>query len=241
MNQVNFGIGYIGAIPAGGGSPISFGILKDISLDYTRTHKGIRGQYRYDIDRAIHQEKLTGKASFAQINGSLYAAAFGATSTTGLVAPSIAEPHVIPTTPFTVTVTNSATFDMDLGVVNLASGVIMTEVASSPATGQYSVSAGVYTFAAADTGANVQISYSYTTAATGNTIPVANLRSAPATLFEVVAFNAYGGKALGVKLYACTFDKLGFAFKAEDYLEHTLDFDALQNSSGQVGALYSKE
>ena len=69
MNQVNFGIGYIGAIPAGGGSPVGFGILKDVTLDYTRTHKGIRGQYRFDIDRAVHQEKLTGKATFAQISG----------------------------------------------------------------------------------------------------------------------------------------------------------------------------
>lgn len=45
-------------------------------------------------------------------------------------------------------------------------GVAMTQVAASPATGQYSVSyinnAPVYTFAAADTGRQVAITYAYT-------------------------------------------------------------------------------
>lgn len=49
----------------------------------------------------------------------------------------------------------------DLGVVYASSGAALTPVAASPAAGQYSVAAGLYTFAAADAGANVAVSYGY--------------------------------------------------------------------------------
>ena len=50
---------------------------------------------------------------------------------------------------------------MDLGVVSVATGLAMTKVAESPASGQYSVSGGLYQFAAADAGLSVSISYGY--------------------------------------------------------------------------------
>jgi hypothetical protein len=49
----------------------------------------------------------------------------------------------------------------DLGVVYAATGVALTPVASTPATGQYSVSAGAYAFSAGDAGAAVSLSYGY--------------------------------------------------------------------------------
>lgn len=49
--------------------------------------------------------------------------------------------------------------------VTTAAGAAMTAVTGTPATGQYAVAAGVYTFAAADTGTDVLISYSYVPAA----------------------------------------------------------------------------
>lgn len=48
----------------------------------------------------------------------------------------------------------------DVGVT-YATGVALTKVASGPAVGQYSVAAGEYTFAAADEGAAVLISYGF--------------------------------------------------------------------------------
>ena len=48
----------------------------------------------------------------------------------------------------------------DLGVTFAASGLSLTLVTGTPAAGQYSVANGVYTFAAADTGKGVLISYS---------------------------------------------------------------------------------
>jgi hypothetical protein len=49
----------------------------------------------------------------------------------------------------------------DLGAVYAASGVALTQAAAVPSVGQYAVSGGVYTFAAADAGAAIALSYGY--------------------------------------------------------------------------------
>jgi uncharacterized membrane protein len=49
----------------------------------------------------------------------------------------------------------------DFGVAYASTGAPLTPVAASPSLGQYSVSAGVYTFSAADAGQSISISYGY--------------------------------------------------------------------------------
>jgi hypothetical protein len=49
----------------------------------------------------------------------------------------------------------------DLGVTYASTGSPLTPVATSPAIGQYSISAGSYAFSAADAGQSVSISYGY--------------------------------------------------------------------------------
>ena len=49
----------------------------------------------------------------------------------------------------------------DLGVSYATTGARLTPVLASPGAGQYSVSAGTYTFSAADTGQSVSVSYGY--------------------------------------------------------------------------------
>lgn len=49
----------------------------------------------------------------------------------------------------------------DLGVADAASGEPLTNVTAAPAAGQYSVSAGIYTFAATDSGRAIVISYGF--------------------------------------------------------------------------------
>ena len=49
----------------------------------------------------------------------------------------------------------------DRGVVYAASGIALASVAASPATGQYSVSTGIYTFAPGDAGKALSISYGF--------------------------------------------------------------------------------
>lgn len=95
---------------------------------------------------------------------------------------SLAQAGSIPNTgPYTITTANAAAFVADLGVKK--AGVPMVPVASAPAPGQYSVSAGVYTFNAADHGAAVSISYRYLIAPAAYAVTLPNLLifgSAPA-------------------------------------------------------------
>jgi hypothetical protein len=74
-----------------------------------------------------------------------------------------AEPRTVPaSSPFQLNANAPfGPWGSDQGVVYASSGAAMAPVASAPAIGQYAVTAGVYTFAAADAGATVLIAYGY--------------------------------------------------------------------------------
>lgn len=72
------------------------------------------------------------------------------------------ETDFIPTdNPATLTPSNGGDAVANVSVVNASTGAALTLVASSPATGQYSFADGVYTFAAADAGVRVTMTYQY--------------------------------------------------------------------------------
>jgi hypothetical protein len=66
----------------------------------------------------------------------------------------------IPASPYAITVAKATDFIADSGITFVIGGGALTKVAVNPAASQYAVSSlGVYTFAAADTGKGVYISY----------------------------------------------------------------------------------
>jgi hypothetical protein len=67
---------------------------------------------------------------------------------------------VVPGSPYSITVTNAASFVLDKGVT-YANGTALVPVASAPTVGQYAVAAGVYTFNAADAALTLTISYTF--------------------------------------------------------------------------------
>ena len=72
-----------------------------------------------------------------------------------------AEAQTVPANPYQITATQPyGAWGADAGVT-YATGAALTKVATAPAQGQYSVSNGVYTFAATDAGASVLLSYGY--------------------------------------------------------------------------------
>lgn len=79
-----------------------------------------------------------------------YAGGFGAATSESAAVPA--------SSPYTVTVSGSDTFSCDLAV-SQADGTTLTRVSGAPASGEYSVAAGVYTFSAADAGAVLTIDY----------------------------------------------------------------------------------
>lgn len=242
MPQFGFGTGLLTLTPSGSNpTPLQLGVLQEVSLDMEQSLVELRGQYQYPVDIAQGEGKISGRAKFAQIYAALLTQMLsGASQATGLTAAAINEVGTIPATPYQITVANSATFVEDLGVVDVTAGKRLTRVASAPATGQYSVAAGVYTFAAADTTHTVWLSYSYTSV-TGATVAYSNQLMGAAPTFTLTVFNSYSGKFVGLKLFAVKAPKLSLAMKNTDYTMQDLDFTAFAGSTGKVLEFYSSE
>src|SRR5882757_5959401 len=69
--------------------------------------------------------------------------------------------NVPPSSPYEITVQFESQFKSDQGVIFVDTGVPLVLTNGSPSTGQYSVSAGNYFFAAADAGRPIAISYTW--------------------------------------------------------------------------------
>lgn len=237
MPQYNFGTGNLYATPVGGGAPVAFGALQDVSLDISGDTKMLYGQSAFPLDTARGKVKIDGKASTGQVSLALYNSLFfGGTITPGQNLQAFNEAAAVPASaPYQVTVANAATFKTDLGVFFVNTGARLTQVASAPATGQYTVSnAGVYTFAAADTGKGVVVNYTYGSASTGQTLTVSNPLMGSIPTFQLILSGASKGKSNIITLLACTSSKLSLPFKQDDYQITEIDFSAQDNGAGQV-------
>lgn len=218
-------------------TPVKFGTLQNVSVDISFENKMLYGQKQFPVAVGRGKGKVSGKASIGNLNGGLINSLFfGQTLTTGQIGISNGDVSAtIPTTPFTITPTvpNSGTWVEDLGVI--MGGVQLSRVASGPAAGQYSVSAGVYTFAAADTGKTVYISYRYTaTVAGASKSVVTNQLMGYAPSFSCHLSAPYAGKQLTLILHNCISGKLSFATKQDDFIVPEFDFDAFADSNEQV-------
>lgn len=219
-------------------TPLLLGTLQDVSIDISGDVKELYGQNQFAEAVARGKAKITGKAKYGRFNGAAWNSLFfGQTMTSSIVADYYdATGAAIPATPYqiTPTVPASGTWARDLGVRN-STGNPMTRVASAPATGQYSVAAGVYTFAAADTGQTVFISYGYTgTSTVAKTSIVSNIAMGAAPTFRADFMNGLNGNQLSLSLFSCVATKLSMASKIDDFDIQELDFSAFANSAGQV-------
>ncbi len=218
-------------------TPINFGLVQEVTIDQSASVKEIYGQYQYPLAAARGTIKTTGKAKVARISGLAFANLYyGITPSAGQLATSFAEAASVPaTSPYTVTVVNEATFANDAGVVYAASGLPLTKVASSPAAGQYSVANGVYTFAAADEGKAVLLTYSYAIASTGQKIAVVNNQLIGTTpTFQALFYTTFQGQAVTLQLNNCISNKLTFGTKLEDFVMPEFDFACFADTGGNV-------
>jgi hypothetical protein len=228
-------------------TPAPFGVSQDVSLDFDFEAKPLYGANQFPVAVGRGKGKVSGKVKQAKIYASLFNTMFfgqPTNQTAGFF--SIYNDTVgalIPTTPFQITpsVPSSGTWDSDLGVAFgvLDTQVPMTRVASSPATGQYSVSAGVYTFAAADVGVRVFINYRYTATVTGaQKVTVANLLMGYAPTVQLDLSVSYAGKVFTIRLPNALPSKWTWAFKNDDWTIPDYDFECFTDSLGNI-AYYS--
>jgi hypothetical protein len=245
-----FGSGTLWGFPVGGNTapnptPMKFGTLQDVSLDISGDVKQLYGQKQFPEAVARGKCKITGKSKFAAINGKMFNDLFfGQQMGAGMVKTSLDEAASVPAvTPFTITVISAAQFKQDWGVRYALTGVPLTRVTSAPVLGQYSVNTatGVYTFASADSGAAVLISYTFTQATPGTQLNIINQLMGFAPTIQVLLETVYNTNQFSVLLYSVVASKLSFTTKQEDFIIPEFDFEAFANSGGQVIDIYSNE
>ena len=219
LQTLGFASGIVWAFPTGGQmganiTPIDIGTIQNVKLDITADIKTLFGLYQYPVDSAIGKRNIKGTAAFAQFEftawNSLLFGSSGSTVPGAAQVTSYREGATVAAVTFQVSVANHATFVQD-GGVRYASGTkagqpLIAITTGVPTIGEYTVSSGVYQFAAADVGAAVVITYSY--ANTGGDNTVTQAAAIPTTPFQVTVAHSGAFVSDGGVVYAATGDAL---------------------------------
>jgi hypothetical protein len=225
-------------------APLEFGVLQSVDLDFSFTTKPLFGQNQFAVFVARGEAKWGLKAKVGVMSGLLMNSIFfGLTLASGGTQLQPAEAHVVPVTPFQVTIAppSSGTFVADEGVVNAATLLPLTLVASGPITGQYSVNpaTGIYTFATADVGTNLLISYTYSVASAGQSIAITNQLLGTTPYFSGVFRNRDPRSGLfnTLVLNRMTSSKLTLHSKTNDFSIPEFDAEIMDDGTGNIGTM----
>lgn len=218
-------------------TPMRAYVPQDQSIDFKLATKDLYGENRLPVAVASGEMSVTGKVTMGANSARMFAdLMFAIGSSTGQILEQDREAGTVPgSVAYTVTVANSATWTTDLGVTDATTGAVFTHVASAPAAGQYSVAAGVYTFASADANANVKISYLYTAASVGEKLTITNSLQGPAGSFTGVMVFPYGSDQDVLTLNNCIPSEGGISTKQGDFAKPTFGFMASTDSSDTLG------
>lgn len=246
MPTIQFGSGILFCSPNAGNlatdpTPVRPFTIQDIKLEMKGKIEQLRGQNQFPDDTATGDKDGTFEFSMGQRDYNLLNQIFladvvtaaGVSATDGGVT-AVA----IPATPFQITPTppDSGTWLADEGVV-FSSGIALTAVPSSPAAGQYSVAAGVYTFSSADhtSGLSVIIAYRYTVTGIGSTTQVNNQTQGYGPQFQALIIDKYkpiSGVYSTVLLYAAKISDVSLPYKRSGYQMTDLKGQYFAASSG---------
>lgn len=239
MSEYHFGSGvlYGRSLTNTPATPVRFGALQDVTVDFAFTTKPLFGSFQFPLAVGRGTAKVTGKANFAQFNAQAFNDLFFGLSNpaTGETKTAVQEAQTV--TANIITVTNNATYLRDLGVVKASDGTVYTRVTSAPVGQEYSCneSTGVYTFNNTHNGTAVLVSYQYSDAANGKLITMTNQLLGNAPQFLAVLTSTYGGKEVTLTLNACMSSKLTLATKLEDWTIPSFDFEAFCDSANVLG------
>jgi len=221
-------------------TPINFGLVQKVSVDTSVSVKELYGQYAFPVAVGSGTRKVQCKASLARFSGQAIGRLFyNQAPTAGSTISQFAEVHAVPaSSPYTVTVTNAAHFAADQGVVYASTGLPLIAVSSVSGAGQYSMNAatGVYTFYSGDAGANILISYTYTSSSQGESLVIANPLIGPTSTFTATLFatDPTTNAQFSVTLNQCVASKFSFDTNIEDFAKPDFEFQAFANAAGQV-------
>lgn len=242
MSQYVFGTGQLFATPVGGGAPLRFGALQDVSVDFSGDIKELFGQYQFALDVARGKTKIEWSATTGNIDVTAFNQIFFDQEVTAgdQLKQVFNEAASVPATPgpYTVTADNGANFVMDLGVYFASTGLPLKQVATSPGPGEYTVSAsGVYTFNAGQQGAGVLLNYLWEEAGAGGSLAVNNALMGATPRFQLVLSQLYNQQTFTLILYSCVAEKLTMPLKQDDYMMSELSGRAFANAANQVARI----
>ena len=239
-----FSMGAIYAVPnAANPTPVPIASLKGCKVNFKQAKKKFLGNQRVALDVGDGEQSITIDIQNADFRASaMQLVAPGASLVTGGLLVATGETGTVPTTPFQITVTNSATWSEDGGVLDLTAGKWLTRVASAPTTGQYSVAAGVYTCAAADVTHVLSVVYTYSSPTLGNTLTFNNSIQSQSTAFKVRVYTPWtvnGSVRLkGFDFASVHFEELSIDFKVEDFAMQGLKGFASQDMIGTTSLVW---
>jgi len=243
MSQFVFGTGQLFSTPVGGGAPLRFGALQDVSVDFSGDIKELYGQYQFALDTARGKTKVEWKANSGNVDVEFYNQIFfgGNTTENNELVQALNEALDVPSTPgpYTVTVANASNFHMDLGVYYATSGLPLKQVeAGSEGPGLYSVTAGgIYTFDAAQADASLLFNYMYESPSSGGSYEINNQLMGSTPKFQLVLSQVYDGKTFSLILYSNVSDKLSLPLKQDDYLIGEMSGMAHANAANNIGRI----
>lgn len=225
-------------------TPYNIGMAQEISYEESSNLKPLYGQNRRALAVGAGTIKSTGKIkgarfSISAMNWLLY----GLAPSAGSTATSIAQAGTVPGSVsyvITPTVPGSGTWSADLGVVYAATLKPLTRVSSLTAIGQYTVSAGTYTFYSGDANAQVLITYNYTMASTGySSLLGGNPLLGPTVSFSlnITATDPTNNAAGTFQVYNAVISKAALInSKLEDFSMVEYDYEAYANAAGNIGS-----
>lgn len=251
MAVIEFGTGLLYATPNGGNlptnpSPVSL-LLQEVSIDFKGDLKKLYTQSQFPIATARGKIDVAGKAKIVNYDPDPINQLFWAQSiAAGIEIPVNLEADAIPAaSPFTVIVTNNATFAIDHGVSytnGSQAGQMFLNVSpafpTTAATYTVNTTSGKYQFASVDNTLGVSISYTYSNATRGKTITLTNqvMGYAPTCVVDVWA--NFRNKLLGIRLNSCTFGSWTYPSKLEDFWMSDVSFDANLDASNNLGKIF---
>jgi hypothetical protein len=221
-------------------TPVVLGVMQEVNLDLSVDLKTLYGSGMYPVAVGQGKAKIDIKAKYADVSGGVLGSLFfGQNAAAGIkdaafdVAGSVPSSSAYTVTP---TVPSSGTWVADLGVFDATTGDQLNRVASTPATGQYSVSAGVYTFASADASRALLFNFEYTaTSATAKNWVITNRQMGYTPSFSVLLKGSHDGKNLIAKFNRGVSGKLSLPFKNEDFAVPDFEASCFADAAGNVG------
>lgn len=247
MAQYLFGAGKLFATPImdvygqpiSDATPVEIGVVQSVSVDVSYDLKELFGRGQFAVDAARGKGSIKCKATMGRISGALLNSIFfgGIVSEGGMetIAQTMNGEKIAAGGLVKPVVPNTGTFVRDLGVTN-AKAVPLVRVSDVPETGQYSVDdTGSYTFATADVGKVVFISFKYSTTIAGaKSGLVTNLDMGYTPEFSVDLMRDYKGKIMQMDFFRCTSNKLAFSSKQDDYDLPEFEFQPMADDLGRV-------